>query len=115
MDIDSKEKELEILRTIKQIREEKGVSQRSLARMMEMDTSSYNKIENGITGLKVQTIFRIAEALGVEPATLLGRYQEDFNELWDLYRVLSPERRRRVLDQLADLARLEEVDPLSSS
>jgi len=107
MRIDDAGKEGEILRTVKVVREERGISQRALARALGMDVGSYNKIENGKIGLKVSTVFRIAEALEVEAAELLGRRSEGFNRLWSLFSELSPERQDRILDQMADLAELE--------
>lgn len=55
----------ELLVLIKKTREEKGISQRDMAKHLGIAQSSYNQIESGSTSLKVETLFEIAEFLGI--------------------------------------------------
>ena len=105
--MDGKKRQLEIATTIKRIRQDKGISQRGLGVMIGMDSGAINRVENGSGNLKTETIFRIADALEVDPAELLGRYSQDFNALWENYARLSEEQRRRVDEQVAELAELQ--------
>lgn len=103
MYVDSQEKAEEIRRIIKKLREEKGISQREMATKMGMNSGSYNRIENGPYGLKLDAILQAAAILDVEPASLLGESSEEFNALWQKYQSLSPERQARLKAQIEDL------------
>ena len=58
---------------IKNLRESKGLSQVYLVGKMqgEIDTTNISRIESGRTNPTVYTLFRIAEALEVNPKELL--------------------------------------------
>lgn len=56
---------------IKRIREEKGLSLRSLAANCELDDSQISKIENGKRNIQLSTIIELAKGLNVEPKELL--------------------------------------------
>ena len=102
----------EVLRAIKEVRIKKVVSQRELARRLGMASGNYSRIENGKHRLSAEMIFSIAEALEVEPAELLGKYSEDFLELWNAFQELSLERRERILESVRDLGKLEKLSQL---
>ncbi len=54
------------LTLIKQTREEKGVSQRDIAKHLGITQPSYNHIESGFTALKVETLLQIATFLEID-------------------------------------------------
>jgi transcriptional regulator with XRE-family HTH domain len=56
---------------LKRKRKAKGLSMRALAVVADMDHASINDIEKGKTDLKLLTICKLAEALGVEPADMM--------------------------------------------
>jgi transcriptional regulator with XRE-family HTH domain len=56
----------ELLILIKQTREEKGISQKELAKHLGISQPAYNNIESGATALKVETLFQIASFLGID-------------------------------------------------
>lgn len=60
---------------IKQIREQKKITQEEVARHMGMSQNAYSKIENNITQLTINHIKLISTALDVSPIELL---RDDF-------------------------------------
>lgn len=58
------------------IREEKGFTQTNFARMIEIDRSSYNRIENGLENPTIKTLVAIADGLNV-PISELWEYAKD--------------------------------------
>jgi transcriptional regulator with XRE-family HTH domain len=66
----------EILRRVKDIRVKKGFSHENMALEMNISQVSYSKLENGITKLTVERLFRIAEILEVDICVLLGIEQK---------------------------------------
>lgn len=68
---------LELYRNIKRIREEKGMSQDDLARLVGFKSrSSINKIEMGINDITQSKLIAIARALNVTPGELMGEDKE---------------------------------------
>ena len=64
---------LELYKNIKRIREEKGMSQEELARLVGFKSrSSINKIEMGVNDITQSKLVAIANALGVSPGALTG-------------------------------------------
>lgn len=57
---------------IRAARRAAGLSLRELARRIEVSPATLSAVENGRTGLSVARLARLAEALGVSPARLLG-------------------------------------------
>jgi transcriptional regulator with XRE-family HTH domain len=55
----------DFLTLIKQAREEKGVSQRDIAKYLGITQPSYNSIECGHTALKVETLLQLADFLEI--------------------------------------------------
>jgi transcriptional regulator with XRE-family HTH domain len=53
------------------IRKGKGLSQRQLASMCDVDYGKISKIENNKANLTVTTLIELAEGLGVHPRKLL--------------------------------------------
>lgn len=56
---------------LKKARLDRKLSIRDLAALAEMDPSNLNEIELGETNLKLITLYRLAEALEVDPCSLL--------------------------------------------
>lgn len=64
---------LELYRNIKRIREERGMSQDELARLVGFKSrSSINKIEMGVNDITQSKLVAIANALRVTPSELMG-------------------------------------------
>lgn len=57
---------MNIIENIREIRQEKGISQEDIATQLGFDQSNWNKIENGKQQLKVNQLEKIASVLGVE-------------------------------------------------
>lgn len=55
---------------VKELRKKKGLSQEKLALDVEMDLTSINEIEKGHRSPKLITVYRIAEALGIDISEL---------------------------------------------
>jgi len=66
----SDKRQQQVLATIRAKRQEQGLSQEAIAMMMGCATNTYSDIENGKTQLSLAHIFRIADALQIEPYTL---------------------------------------------
>lgn len=63
---------------LKRIREEKGLSQRGLSYLCDVDYSRISKIENDSNvNLNLTTLFELAKGLGVHPKELID-YDFDF-------------------------------------
>ncbi|MDG1159153.1 MAG: helix-turn-helix transcriptional regulator [Flavobacteriales bacterium] len=59
-----------IIKNIKRLREEKGLSQEQMAEALEMSTSGYNNVERGSVDVCVSRVEQIAVLLNVQPAAL---------------------------------------------
>ncbi|MFQ6553419.1 helix-turn-helix domain-containing protein [Aestuariibius insulae] len=60
------------MKNLKQIREQRGLSQADLAEMAEMSQGTISKIESGYDGITLRQINKLATCLEVEPVTLFG-------------------------------------------
>lgn len=58
-------------RVIREFRREKGLSQEVLSGLAGLDRTHYSKIERGLRSPTIDTLFKIAAALGVSPHTLV--------------------------------------------
>jgi transcriptional regulator with XRE-family HTH domain len=65
-----------ILNNIKAARAIKGYSQEDMANQLGIDYSTYGKIENGHSGLKVERLFEIAKILDLDIKRLFGIEKE---------------------------------------
>jgi transcriptional regulator with XRE-family HTH domain len=69
-----KAKEVQALgRAIREVRVERGFTQEAFARHAGIDRSYYGAIERGEFDVRLSTIYRIADGLGVGAGELLGR------------------------------------------
>lgn len=62
----------EYIKNIKNLRIEKGLSQKEMAESLGFGHSNYNKIENGIIELSVSKLYEIADILEVSILRILG-------------------------------------------
>lgn len=88
----------ELAERIRELREERGLTQRQLADMISVDPSVMSRIENGDRGISTGELVRIAESLGVDVDHLLSTGQpalalradsastEEVQEMLDLFR-----------------------------
>lgn len=65
---------------IRQLRNEKGLSQAKLAVMADMDPATLNRIEQGKANPNLKTIEKVAAALGVEVVDLFPKVQSPLPE-----------------------------------
>ncbi len=76
---------------IRQLRNEKGLSQVKLAVMADMDPATLNRLERGTGNPNLKTLERVADALGVEvadffPKAIAPSPEASFDELMDAER-----------------------------
>lgn len=69
--MDTRNDRLRFGQRVKERREAEGLSQRKLALMIGMDNTYLGRIETGQCNLSIDTMSRIASALGVEIRDLL--------------------------------------------
>ena len=117
---------LELYRNIKKIREERGMSQDELAKLVGFKSrSSINKIEMGINDITQSKLVAIANALHVTPGELMGEdaevepqksieaspAQKEDREHKHLQNLLSDPHLRRILESSGQLSEssLQEV------
>jgi transcriptional regulator with XRE-family HTH domain len=58
-------------------RQDLGLSQENVADLAEMHVTNFGKIERGVANPSLHTIIRIADVLGVDPATLVAGLTRD--------------------------------------
>jgi transcriptional regulator with XRE-family HTH domain len=56
---------------LKKMREKKGISQRELASLCDIDHAKINRLENNKSNLTLTTLIELAEGLGVHPKELI--------------------------------------------
>lgn len=62
------------LKNLAKLRKEKGLTQEGLARKANISYHTLVKLEsNGIENPKIETVIKLADALGISLDTLLGR------------------------------------------
>jgi transcriptional regulator with XRE-family HTH domain len=60
-------------KVLRQIREEKGLTQEKIAELANVDRTYIYRLETGQRSPSLSIIFRIAKALKISPGTLLDR------------------------------------------
>lgn len=58
---------------LREVREQKGLSIQGLADIADLDRSNLSNIENGKVEISLCTLYAIAEALEVDPGSLLPK------------------------------------------
>lgn len=59
---------------LRELRLARGLSQESLAELAKLDRTYVSSCERGHRNISLENIYRLASALGVEPAELLRRH-----------------------------------------
>ncbi len=81
---------IEIGKKIRDIRENKHISQETLAKSVGLTRTSITNIEKGRQKLLVHTLINIAQELSIDVKTLLPSYEEPFtktlNKLPDIHK-----------------------------
>ena len=88
---------------IRQLRNDKGLSQAKLAVTAGMDPATLNRLEQGKGNPNLRTLERVADALEVEVADLLGKAQRRSSPEPSLFNGLEGERRGSKLPQVAEM------------
>ena len=58
------------MKSLKILRRQKALSQREIAAIAGISTSTYNRVEKGLDEPMPKTMRKIAEALGIEPSDI---------------------------------------------
>ena len=69
-----------IRKTIKKMRENKGLTQEVLSCLAGLDRTHYIKIERGLRSPTIETLFKIADALDIEPHEIMIEIEKSVNE-----------------------------------
>jgi len=88
---------------IRQLRNDKGLSQAKLAVTAGMDPATLNRLEQGKGNPNLRTLERVADALEVEVADLLGKAQRRSSLEPSLFYGLEDERRGSKLPRVAEM------------
>jgi transcriptional regulator with XRE-family HTH domain len=91
---------------MRQLREEKGLSQAQAAVRAGMDPGTWNRLERGKGNPNIRTLERVADSLGVEVADLLGKAPSRSSHEPSLLNGLNDERPATIT---VDVAKLHEV------
>lgn len=100
----------EIIKKIKQIRIEQGLSQEKLSELSKLDPKYINKLENGRFNLTVPTLENILSGLNIEVTTfftlLNTKEKNSFDELKNTLNQLDINTRNEVSKRLNELLKL---------
>ena len=58
------------MKSLKILRRQKALSQREIAAIAGISTSTYNRVEKGLDEPMPKTMHKIAKALGIEPSDI---------------------------------------------
>lgn len=114
---------------LRECRAAAGVSQAEIARIAGVDLKTAGSWDRGITVPKADAVFAICDALGTDPNTLLGWYDDHPEDLPDVatddaeralldnYRACTPERREALSGMARDQCALSNAEgrPTASS
>ena len=81
---------------IRQWRLHRGYSLDKLSEMVPMDKSNLSKVERGILPYNQDMLERLAEALMVDPASLIMRDPSQPGAIWSLWERASPGERNQI-------------------
>lgn len=100
----------EIIKKIKQIRIEKGLSQERLSELSKLDSKYINKLENGRFNLTIPTLENILLGLNIEVsdffASLDIKENNSFDELKNTLNQLDINTRNEVSEKLNELIKI---------
>jgi transcriptional regulator with XRE-family HTH domain len=60
-------------KVLRQIREERGLTQEKMAELADVDRTYIYRLENGLRSPSLDVIFRVADALKISPGAILDR------------------------------------------
>ena len=60
-----------IAKRVKEIRENKGIPQQDLAAQLEFDKSTMSRLESGKLNLRIGTLYKVSQALGITLSELV--------------------------------------------
>ena len=99
---------------LKEARNEKGLSQKDLAKKINLTQQTYSDYETGRTNPDIDTLTKIADILEISVDFLLGRSDDlgtisvknenpvqltaDGKELLDIFNALAPEHKKQILE-----------------
>lgn len=86
---------------IRQWREFRNLTLERLADRIDMSTSALSYLERGQSAYTQETLERLAEALGTDPASLIMRNPSDQDAIWSIWDTASEGEKR----QIAEVAR----------
>ncbi|MDB6177917.1 helix-turn-helix transcriptional regulator [Paracoccus sp. Z330] len=90
---------------LKQIRLARGLTQKDVAEMADVEQPTVSKIEQGFDGVTLRTLNKIAEALDITLADLVGESRTGpENAILSAFRRLPPERQQGWIDMAEMLA-----------
>ena len=69
-----------VARTLVSYREKKGLTQDELSGLAGLDRTHYSKLERGLRSPTLDTLFKIAQALGVPPHEIVKSIEEAHTE-----------------------------------
>lgn len=70
-------------KVIQNLRKAKGISQEILSGFAALDRTHYSKIERGLRSPTIDTLFKIAHALGIPPHELMIEIEKAIEEQED--------------------------------
>lgn len=59
------------------LREEKGLKQYELSDLLDIDVRVLRRIEKGETNIQILFLFKLADALGVDPTLFINLHEEN--------------------------------------
>lgn len=66
--------------TLKELRLKRGLSQQALADYCGLERVYISKLERGLSMPSIETIFKIAEVLGMKPSELVEQVEKTLNK-----------------------------------
>lgn len=60
-------------KVLRQLREEKGLTQEKMAELAEIDRTYIYRLENGLRSPSLDVIFRLADSMNVSPGAILDK------------------------------------------
>jgi len=65
--------------TLAELRTNKGLTQEQLSGLAALDRTHYSKIERGLRSPTIETLFKIAHALGMKPHEVIKLIEDKIN------------------------------------
>lgn len=64
---------------LRELREEKELTQEQLSGLAALDRTHYSKLERGLRNPTIETLFKIAQALGMKPHEIMKLIEDEVN------------------------------------